>query len=60
MKKPCILYLDTIPGDRIQAAKFVGVHRYAAAREWEAVAVWREESRPEDLPALFFAHRPQG
>ena len=60
MKKPCILYLDTIPGDRIQAAKFVGVQRYAAAREWEAVAVWRDESRPEDLPALFAARRPQG
>ena len=60
MKKPCILYLDTIPGDRIQAAKFVGVQRYAAAREWDAVAVWRDESRPEDLLSLLESRRPQG
>ena len=60
MKKPCILYLDTIPGDRIQAAKFVGVQRYAAARTWEAYAVRREESRIGDLPALLASRRPQG
>lgn len=60
MKKSCILYVDTIPGDHIQAAKFVGIQRYAAARSWDAEAVSRDESRAELLPALLASIRPQG
>ncbi|MBP5542885.1 MAG: helix-turn-helix domain-containing protein [Kiritimatiellae bacterium] len=58
--KSCILYLDTIPGDRIQAVKFAGVQRYAAARGWEAVSVCREDSQSDALSALLALRRPRG
>ena len=53
-----ILYLDTIPGDPIQALTLAGIRRYAAALGWEAVAVPEEESRPTALKALLPAHAP--
>lgn len=56
--RPTILYLDTVPGDRIYAMKSAGVRRYAAVRGWNAVAVPTDRSRPHRLPALFEAHRP--
>ena len=53
-----ILYLDTIPGERIQNMTLAGIRRYAAARGWDAVAVPREESRPAAIPALLAARKP--
>lgn len=34
-----ILYLDTIPGERIQKMTLAGIRRYAAAKGWHVVAV---------------------
>ena len=56
--RPTILYLDTVPGDRIYAMKSAGVRRYAAARGWNAVAVPEAQSRPRCVPALLEAHGP--
>ena len=53
-----ILYLDTIPGERIQEMTLAGIRRYAAARGWDAAAVPVEESRPTSIPALLAAHSP--
>ena len=53
-----ILYLDTIPGERIQNMTLAGIRRYAAARGWDAVAVPREEPRPAAIPALLAARKP--
>ncbi len=53
-----ILYLDTIPGERIQNMTLAGIRRYAAARGWDAVAVPGEESRPAAIPALLAARKP--
>ena len=53
-----ILYLNTVPGDRVQALKLAGIRRYADVRGWEVVAVPRSESRSEDLPALLAVHSP--
>jgi DNA-binding LacI/PurR family transcriptional regulator len=55
---PTILYLDTIPGDPIQALTLAGIRRYAAALGWETVAVPEAESRPPKLKALLLAHTP--
>ena len=53
-----ILYLDTIPGDPIQALTLAGIRRYATALGWEAAAVPNSESRPAALKALLRAHAP--
>ena len=53
-----ILYLNTVPGDRVQALKLAGIRRYADVRGWEVVAVPRSESRSENLPALLAVHSP--
>ena len=55
---PTILYLDTIPGERIQETTLAGIRRYAAVRGWDVVAVPREKSRPAAIPALLTAHKP--
>ena len=55
---PTILYLDTIPGDPIQALTLAGIRRYAAALGWEAEAVPESESRLTNLKALLRAHAP--
>ena len=36
---PCILYLNTIPGERTHEMTFAGIRRYAAARGWDVVNV---------------------
>lgn len=56
--RPTILYLDTIPGERIQETALAGIRRYAAVRGWDVVAVPREKSRPAAIPALLTAHKP--
>ena len=53
-----ILYLDTIPGDPIQALTLAGIRRYATALGWEAAAVPNSELRPATLKALLRAHAP--
>ena len=58
MVTPAILYLDTIPGERIQKMTLAGIRRYAAVRGWDVVAVPREKSRPAAIPALLAAHKP--
>ncbi|MBR0056421.1 MAG: hypothetical protein IJP66_03755, partial [Kiritimatiellae bacterium] len=58
MPSPCILYLNTAPGDRIQGMTLAGIRRYAGARGWEAESVPWQRSRPEDIPSLLAAHRP--
>ena len=55
-----ILYLDTIPGNRIQETTLAGMRRYAVARGWDVEAVPWDRSRPEALPALLARHRPVG
>jgi hypothetical protein len=56
--RPTVLYLDTIPGERIQETTLAGIRRYAAVRGWDVVAVPREKSRPAAMPALLAAHWP--
>lgn len=53
-----ILYLDTIPDERIQKMTLAGIRRYAAAKGWHVVAVPVAESRPDRIPALLSEHRP--
>ena len=53
-----ILYIDAVPGEFVQEAKFAGIRRYAAARGWEAVGVAEADSRPDNLRALMLKHRP--
>ena len=55
---PCILYIDAIPGDPIQALTLSGIRRYAAALGWEAVAVPDSESRASTLRKLLRTHAP--
>ncbi len=57
-RPPCILYLNTAPGDRIQGMTLAGIRRYAVARGWTVEAVPSDESRPEDVPSLLAAHHP--
>ena len=53
-----ILYLDMIPGERIQEMTLAGIRRYAAAQGWNVAAVPVAESRPDGISAHLAAHRP--
>lgn len=55
-----VLYLNVITGNPSQSRKLAGIRRYCAARGWEAIAVERDESTPENLPALLRRHSPVG
>ena len=55
-----ILYLDTIPGDRIQEMKLGGMRRYAAARGWTVEAVPYAESRPDRIGKVLAGRSPLG
>lgn len=58
MPSPCILYLNTAPGDRIQEMTLAGIRRYAGARGWAAEAVPKRWFGPRRLAALLAARRP--
>ena len=53
--RPCVLYLNTAGGDRIQMTTLAGIRRYAEARRWEAEAVPWHKSRLNDIAYIVFA-----
>lgn len=56
--KPAILYLNTSEGDRIHAATFAGIRRYAVSRGWTAEALPRERSFPRGVRSLLGSRKP--
>jgi len=57
---PTILYLDTIPGDRIQQMKLAGVRRHADALGWHVETVPEKASRPDKIEVLIAHRHPLG
>ncbi len=57
-RAPCILYLNTIPGERTHEMTLAGIRRYAAARGWEVGNVPKKGLGPKRLATLLAAHRP--
>ena len=56
--RPCVLYLNTAEGDRIQATTLAGIRRYTDALGWEAEAVPWHKSHLKDIAPLLKARRP--